>query len=90
VGKKGAGTGEILFGLLRVNLVFDFVVFELNGQEADAMDAAGGGARRGVVRAELKPEKVAKIDKQEQNERREEYATNDAAEGRRGIGGSGW
>lgn len=82
VGEERAGAGEVLFGLLRVNLVFDFVVFQWNGEKTDAVDAAGGGADSGVVQAELKPKKVAEIDEQEQGERREEYAARDVAEGR--------
>jgi len=90
VGKERAGAGEVLFGFLRVKLVFDFVVFEWNGEKAKAVDAAGGGARSGIVHAELKPKRVAKIDEQKQGERREEDAARDMAEGRRGIGESGW
>jgi hypothetical protein len=90
MGKKGAGAREVLFGLLGVKLVFDFVVFERNGEKAKAVDAAGGGARSGVMHAELKPKKVAEIDEQEQGERREEYTAREVAEGRRGIGESGW
>src|SRR5208337_1841637 len=90
VGKEGAHAGEVLFGLLGVNLVIDFVVFERNGEKAIAVDAAHGGADGGVVHAELKPEKVAEIDEQEQGDHREEYAAKDMAEGRRGIGGSVW
>jgi hypothetical protein len=65
VRKEGAGAGKVLFGLLGVKLVFDFVVFEWNGEKAIAVDAAGGGASSGVVHAELKPKKVAEIDEQE-------------------------
>lgn len=90
VGEERAGAGEVLFGLLRVKLVFDFVVFEGNGEKAIAVDAAGGGARGGVVHTELKPKKVAEIDEQEQDERREEDAARDVAERRRGIGESAW
>lgn len=72
VREEGTRAGEVLFGLLRVNLVFDFVVFQWNGEKADAVDAAGGGAGSGIVHAELKPEKVAEIDEQKQAERREE------------------
>ena len=90
MGEEGAGAGEVLFGLLGVKLVFDFVVFEWNGEKADAVDAAGGEAGGGVVHAELKPEKVSEIDEQEQGERREEYAARDMGEGGRGVGGSGW
>src|SRR5208337_4207976 len=90
VGKEGAHAGEVLFGLLRVNLVIDFVVFERNGEKAIAVDAAGGGAHGGVVHAELKPEKVAEIDEQEQGERREEYTASHVAEERRGIGERSW
>ena len=88
VGKEGAGAGEVLFGLLGVKLVFDFVVFEGNGEKAIAVDAAGGGARGGVVHSELKPQRVAEINDEEQGERGEEYAASDVAEGRRGIGES--
>ena len=84
VGKEGAHAGEVLFGLLRVNLVFDFVVFEWNGKEADAVDAAGGRAYSGVVRPELKPKIVAEIDEQEQGQRREEYTASHVAEERIG------
>jgi len=87
VGKEGEDAGEVLFGLLRVNLVFDFVVFERNGEEAYAVDAAGGRAYSGVVHAKLKPEKVAEIDEQEQGQRREEYTASHVAEER--IGESG-
>ena len=90
MGKERAGAGEVLFGFLRVKLVFDFVVFEWNGEKAKAVDAAGGGACSGIVHAELKPKRVAKIDEQKQGERREEDAARDMAEGRRGIGESGW
>jgi len=90
VGKKGAGTGEILFGLLRVNLVFDFVVFEWNGEKSIPVDAAGVGAGSGEVHAKLKPKKVAEINDEEQGERGEEYAASDVAERRRGIGESAW
>lgn len=82
MGKEGANAGKVLFRLLGVNLVFDFVVFQWNGEKTDAVDAAGGGADSGVVQAELKPKKVAEIDEQEQGERREEYAAREVAEGR--------
>jgi hypothetical protein len=55
VGKEGTHAGEVLFGLLGVKLVFDFVVFEWNGEKSIAVDAAGGGARGGVMHANLKP-----------------------------------
>ncbi len=85
VREEGAGAGEVLFGLLRIKLVFYFVVFEWNGEKAIAMDAGGGGAGSGVVHAKLKPKKVAEINDEEQGERGEEYAASDVAEGQRGI-----
>ena len=90
VREQGAHTGEILFRFLRVNLVFDFVVFQGNSEKTDAVDAAGGRARGGVVHAELKPKKVAKIDEQEQGERGEEDAAEDMAERVRGVSKVGW
>ena len=90
VREKGADAREVFFGFLCVNLVFDFVVFELNGEKPDAVYAAAGGTRSGVVHAELKPKRVAEIDEQEQSERREEYTASDVAKVQRGIGESGW
>ena len=90
VGKEGAGAGEVLFGLLRIELVFDFVVFEWNGEKSIAVDAAHGGARGRVVHSELKPQRVAEINDEEQGERGEEYAASDVAEGQRRIGKSAW
>ncbi len=90
VGKEGEDAGEVLFGLLGVNLVIDFVVFERNGEKAIAVDAAGGGAGGGVVHAELKPKIVAEIKEQEQSEGCEEHTASHVAEERRGIGESSW
>jgi len=90
VGKEGTHTRNIFLGFLGVKLVFDFVVFEWNGEKAIAVDAAHGGPRSGVVYAELKPKKVTEINEQEQGERREEDTARDVVEGRRGIGKVGW
>ena len=90
VGEERASAGEVLFGLLRVKLVFDFVVFERNSEKTDAVDAAGGGAHGGVVHTELKPKKVAEIDEQEQDERHEEDAAREVGKEGRGIGESAW
>ncbi len=88
--KERAHAGEVLFGLLRVDLVIDFVVFERNGEKAIAVDAAHGGAGGGVAHAELKPKKIAEVDEQEQGDHREEYTAKDMAEERRGASESGW
>ena len=65
MGEEGADTGDVFFGLLRVNLVINFVVFEWNGEKAITVDAADAGAQSGIVHAKLQPKKVAEIDEQE-------------------------
>ena len=89
VREEGTDTGEVFFRPLGVNLVFDFVVLELNSEKADAVNAACGGACTGVPHAELKPERVAEIGEQKQSECREHNETSNATEGYGGIGGSG-
>lgn len=76
VGKEGVDTGHIFLGAIRVDLVFDFIVFLRDSQDASAMDGALGEAQFRGEDAQLVPGKIQKIKKQEEPEEHQAQAAN--------------
>lgn len=69
VGEKGVGAGNIFFRMDFVDLEFRFATFIRDGQKASTVDGTGGFADTRKAGAELEPESVDEINRQEQGER---------------------
>jgi len=89
VGEEGAGAGDVFFGLDGVNLVFGFVAFVGDGEQADAMDGGVGGTELGNGEAQVIPGDVDGVhNKGEENDSGGD-AHQEASAGRRGVVGLG-
>ncbi len=63
--EERAGAGDVFFGMDGVDLVFDFVAFVRNGEDAQAMDGRSGRAKVGDGQAEMVPGKINRIGDEE-------------------------
>jgi hypothetical protein len=70
--EQGAGTGHILLGAKRVDLILNFVRLARNCEKADAVNRAGGGAQIGELEAKLVPCEVREVNEECQNKKRRE------------------
>lgn len=86
VGKEAVDTRHIFLRAIGVDLVFDFIVFLRNGQDASAMDGALGGAQFRAEDAQLVPGKIQKVQKQEEPEEHQGYAAYQRLRGAAGAG----
>jgi hypothetical protein len=78
VREKGAGAGDIFFGLHGVDLVFGFVSFVGNCQKANAVDGGVGHAKPGNGETRVVPSEVHCVGDEKKEGERRDYAEDQA------------
>ena len=86
VRKNGAGAGYVFFRSDGIDLVFRFVAFVGNCQDADAVDGRVGCTKTGNSQARMVPGEVDGVGDEKQECERCGTAQNQAGAGRRTIG----
>jgi hypothetical protein len=74
LGKDRMAAGDVLLGAVGVNFVVNFVAFRRDGQQANAVDRAGGRSQLGNQDADFIPAKIDEIDQHEQDDNDNHYA----------------